>query len=89
VETVGAILEIVAHSDAISAAPFVVLAGRDGLATLPVEPGWLAVHYGFIRRRGVTSPPAVTAFMAAVRAVEEELAAQGFTPSLPRLRATR
>jgi DNA-binding transcriptional LysR family regulator len=89
VETVGAILEIVAHSDAISAAPFVVLAGRDGLSTLPVEPGWLAVHYGFIRRRGVTPPPAVSAFMDAVRAVEGELAGQGFVPALPLLKASR
>lgn len=76
VETLQAAKEIVRASDAVSAAPPIlidddVLAGR--LAVIPFAAPWLRLNYGFIYLRDRTLSPAARAFMAEVRAVEAEL----------------
>jgi hypothetical protein len=41
--------------------------------TLPVEAPWFRLNYGFIAKRGRTLSPAAKAFMAIVRAIEQEI----------------
>ncbi len=49
---------------------------KEGLCvTLPVEAPWLRLNYGFIAKRGRTLSPAAKAFMATVRAIEQEIPA--------------
>ena len=40
-----------------------------------VEAPWLRLNYGFIAKRGRSVSPAAKAFMAIVRAIEQEIAA--------------
>ena len=40
---------------------------------LPFEAPWLTINYGFITKRGRTPSPAAKAFMAIVRAIEDEI----------------
>jgi DNA-binding transcriptional LysR family regulator len=47
---------------------------KEGLCvTLPVEAPWFRLNYGFIAKRGRTLSPAAKAFMAIVRAIEQEI----------------
>ena len=41
--------------------------------TLPVEAPWFRLNYGFIAKRGRTLSPAAKAFIAIVRAIEQEI----------------
>ncbi len=76
VETVSAAKYIVAKSDAISAAPQLVLraAIRSGtIVVLPVQPPWFKMSYGFIWSKGRSLSPSCRAFMEIVRDLEKKL----------------
>lgn len=75
VETVGGMKQIVARSDALSAAPMALIQDeiRSGvLAPIRFEAPWLRLNYGFVYLRDRMLSPAARAFMAEVRAIEEE-----------------
>ncbi|MCC6921348.1 MAG: LysR family transcriptional regulator [Alphaproteobacteria bacterium] len=73
-ETISAIKAIVHNSDALSAAPRVLIgtdAAEGRLTILPLELPWLRMYTGFIWRRGRTLSPAARVFMSLVRDIEE------------------
>jgi DNA-binding transcriptional LysR family regulator len=75
VETFTGIRRIVANSDALSAAPDVLLTDhkKEGrLVVLPVDLPWLGLNYGFIWRRGRSLSPAAMEFKAMVRKIEAQ-----------------
>jgi DNA-binding transcriptional LysR family regulator len=79
VDTFDLAREIVLRSNVIGAAipsqiADDVRAGRTVL--LPLELPWLTTRYGFIYLAGRTLAPSLQLFMAEVRAVESEIAAQ-------------
>jgi DNA-binding transcriptional LysR family regulator len=78
VETVSGMKQIVAESNAISAAPLCLIRDevrRRILAPIPLDVPWLRLKYGFVYLRDRMLSPAARAFMAEVRAIEEAIAA--------------
>lgn len=77
VETVGGMKQIVAQSDAVSAAPLSLIKDevRRGIVVpIRFDAPWLRLNYGFVYLRDRMLSPAARAFMTEVRAIEEELA---------------
>lgn len=71
VSTFTGIQQAVLQSDAISAAPAVLIArGKGSFAALPVELPWLRLNYGFIWRRERSLSPAATELKRIVREIE-------------------
>lgn len=71
-------VQVVRESDAVGVAlahaiEHEIAAGE--LVVLPIGAPWLHTEYGFVTRRNQEQSPAARAFMAEVRAVEEELVA--------------
>lgn len=78
VETFAGMKQVVAGSDAISAAPLRLIADdvrRGLLVPIRFAAPWLRLNYGFVYLRDRMLSPAARAFMAEVRAVEAEFAA--------------
>jgi DNA-binding transcriptional LysR family regulator len=78
VDSLRAARDVVLGSDAFAAAPHALIDAdvRAGLlATLPLAPPWLHTAYGFVYLAERALSPAAWAFMAEVRAVEQEQAA--------------
>lgn len=77
VETVGGMKQIVAQSDALSAAPMALIQNeikRGVLAPIRFDAPWLRLNYGFVYLRDRMLSPAARAFMTEVRLIEEEFA---------------
>ena len=102
VDSVRAARDVVMASDAVGTAPLTLIAaditaGR--LAALPFRLPWMKTSYGFVYLRDRTRSPATETFIAEVRRVEAELAAEerrlqsviapGRTARSARLAATR
>ncbi len=79
VDTFQLARDIVLQSDAVGAAIEAQIADevRGGrVVLLPIELPWLVTDYGFIHLAGRTLAPSLELFMAEIRAVESELAAE-------------
>jgi DNA-binding transcriptional LysR family regulator len=79
VDSIRMVKDIVLASDAVAAAPMAFIAeevAKGTLGTLAARPAWMKTGYGFVHLRGVKLSPAAEAFMAALRRVEGEIAAE-------------
>jgi DNA-binding transcriptional LysR family regulator len=77
VETVGGMKQVVAHSDAMSAAPLALIEPEINsgiLAPIEFEAPWLRLNYGFVYLRDRMLSPAARAFMSEVRLIEDQFA---------------
>lgn len=79
VETVAGMKQIVAQSDAVSAAPMWLIRDeirRGVLAAIGFDAPWLRLNYGFVYLRDRMLSPAARAFMAEVRGIERTIVAE-------------
>jgi DNA-binding transcriptional LysR family regulator len=91
VDSVVLMVRIVGETDTVSWAPRALIATglRAGaLVALPTAPAWARLNYGIIRRADRPATPAVEAFVAELRAIEERIP-RDLEPPLPARRPTR
>lgn len=87
VETVAGMKQIVAQSDALSAAPLALIEKEllnGELATVSFDAPWLRLNYGFVYLRDRMLSPAARAFMSEVRAIESDIARRNEEPEPPK-----
>jgi DNA-binding transcriptional LysR family regulator len=91
IASVALMMKIVGETDAVSWAPRALISAglRAGaLVALPTAPAWARLNYGIIRRADRPATPAVEAFIAEVRAIEERIP-RDLEPPRPVRRPTR
>jgi len=91
VDSIRIAKEVVMRSDALGVAPLSMIAAEvksRQLVALPLQLPWMKTGYGFVYLRDRMLAPAAEAFMAEVRSVEAEHAAQSRELSAPPGRAT-